>query len=354
MKIKISYHTVFFFIYGLIAFNIFSFASTPPDQPIPSNDLTIIQELVSVTNTDTDFLSAKLAIDKIIDPSVNEADVTKQVEQMVIDVQAMLGDNPTELEIVLALRKYLYDAGEWNDFKPFSYDMNDPLGKSPTSRLLHNYLRTRKGNCVSMPILHAILGRKLGLDMTLSTAPEHIFVKFKNNTGGIVNIEATSGGYPSRDLWYQQTMPMTKQALENGVYLKSLSDTQSIAIMAHSVLEYYNKNKMFNDMIELSQFLISQNESDATANVYLGQAYGGIIQKEFKETKPNQYSVSPEKQGHFQFLAEQSDKAFFQAESLGWRPPLDRNFAKEQEDQKRLERLAKQPALIHLPPHTPP
>ena len=61
------------------------------------------------------------------------------------------------------LIQYLYHPGEWNDNKPFQYDLDDPLGtKKPNNKLISNYLKTRKGNCVSMPILVQSLGERLG------------------------------------------------------------------------------------------------------------------------------------------------------------------------------------------------
>ena len=65
------------------------------------------------------------------------------------------------------------------------------------NKLISTYLATRRGNCVSMPILMLIIGERMGLDLALSTAPLHIFIRHREG-GREVNLEATSGGHPAR------------------------------------------------------------------------------------------------------------------------------------------------------------
>jgi len=69
-----------------------------------------------------------------------------------------------------------------------------------------------------MPFLFIILGDKLGIDVTASTAPLHVFVKFTDTDGKTYSLETTSGANFSRDAWYREQMPMTNQAIDNGVY----------------------------------------------------------------------------------------------------------------------------------------
>ena len=52
-----------------------------------------------------------------------------------------------------ALKRYIYEPGEWNNFQPYQYDMDDPLGTKLSNKLLSHYLAAKKGNCVTMPFL---------------------------------------------------------------------------------------------------------------------------------------------------------------------------------------------------------
>jgi regulator of sirC expression with transglutaminase-like and TPR domain len=173
-----------------------------------------------------DFARAKLAVDRFVDPAIDEAAALAELDGMMAIIGKMLGTLPpelasTDIEKMKALRAVLYEPGHWNNARPFQYDLSDPLGQQPRAQFLTSYLATRKGNCVSMPMLFLALGERLGLDMTLSTAPLHIFVKFTDRaTGKTWNLETTSGAGFTRDEHYHKNLPITDAAVANGVYLR--------------------------------------------------------------------------------------------------------------------------------------
>ena len=133
-------------------------------QPINQHPL---RQLLGGDQT-VNFLDAKLLIDQHIDPTFDEVSIRKQIETMADDILRMVQPHTASLAKAMALKRYLYKPGPWNQYNPFTYDLKDPQGISIKSKLLHHYLATRKGNCVSMPILVVILGERLGLDITLS------------------------------------------------------------------------------------------------------------------------------------------------------------------------------------------
>lgn len=65
-----------------------------------------------------------------------------------------------------------------------------------------------------MPMVFLILADWLGLDVTLATAPGHVFLRYRTESGRVINIEATSGGHPARDQRFRERMPMTDLALK--------------------------------------------------------------------------------------------------------------------------------------------
>ncbi len=135
-----------------------------------------------------DFAKAKLTIDRLIDPSIDAASVMRELDALTAAVKSRIpagASRRSQLDILLAT---LYQPGAWNGNRPFTYDLADPFGKNHTSKLLSAYLTTRKGNCVSMPILVAIIGQRLGLGLTLATAPEHVLVKAVDDEGRWLNL----------------------------------------------------------------------------------------------------------------------------------------------------------------------
>ena len=66
-------------------------------------------------------------------------------------------------------------------YEPFGYDFKDVFGhKTQESLFVSKLLKTRKGNCHSLPYLYKILAEELGVDAHLALAPNHVYIKHKN------------------------------------------------------------------------------------------------------------------------------------------------------------------------------
>jgi hypothetical protein len=166
--------------------------------PLGSVDQTIlnrVKAVLDVPEDKIDFTYSKLTLDKMVDPSIDVDRETERIDQMAQAILAM-GSFENSGAKAWALKRFLYEAGEWNQFHTFAYDFHDPRGEKMENRLLPSYMNSRRGNCVSMPSLFVVLAQKLGLDVSLSTAPGHFFVKLTLDDGTI-NIEPTSDGKKS-------------------------------------------------------------------------------------------------------------------------------------------------------------
>lgn len=168
---------------------------------------TVVRDVVSLPNGQLDYARAKLALDQVIDPSIDPDSVEEEISKLVAAARAFAGARASEGAKIDAVRKVLYEAGPWNANRPFTYDQADPLGANVKHKLLSHYLKTRLGNCVTMPTLFMIVGRGLGLNLTLTTAPLHVLVRYSHPAFPPLNIEATSGGGFARNQWYRQKMP---------------------------------------------------------------------------------------------------------------------------------------------------
>ena len=82
-------------------------------------------------------------------------------------------------------------------------------------------------------MLFVALAQRLGLNATLSTAPDHMFVKYTDDvTGKTVDLETTSGAYPARDAYIRQNMPMTDASIANGILCWSARKTGTAPLRA--------------------------------------------------------------------------------------------------------------------------
>lgn len=267
-----------------------------------------------------DVADAKLRFDKLDDPQTDIQGRLKEIDAMAQTIRTMAGSSaPARLRLIM-LRKYIYEAGVWNDNKPFQYDLTDPLGKKPANRLLSTYLRTHRGNCVSMPILFVALAQRLGLKATLSTAPNHMFVKYMDDvTGKTINLETTSGAYPARDVYIRQNMPMTDEAIANGIYMKTLSKKEVLAVMADIVIEHAFATGQYQQGWDIANVISPYYPNNLSALLAPTNAALGLIQIEFLSKYPTKADIPPQLIDRFNFLEKAVPGALNHAYALGWR-----------------------------------
>jgi Transglutaminase-like superfamily len=266
----------------------------------------------------TNYLSAKLALDDLISPT--PTGVSREIGIFVDAVRQMAGPNPTVPYKVAAIRKVIYVRGPWNGNRPFGYDLADPFGLRIENKLLSTYMRTRLGNCVSMPTLFMILAERVGLDASFVVAPLHVFVRFAHPARGPTNVETTSGAHFTRDDWYRQKMPMNDRAIDAGVYMRALTKAEGVALLATTVLEYLERQHRYQDVVDVAGVILRANPRDALTMVKRGSAFGHILQAEFLNRFPSPASIPPSLQSRYRMLADLNRRAFEDAERLGWEP----------------------------------
>lgn len=283
-------------------------------------DIQALKALLTTPEKRLDLAKAKIAIDRMIDPEADARATLEQLDTLAARIKARFpveATNQTKLELLVTS---LAQPGPWNDYRPFSYDLDDPFGKDIRNKLLSTYLATRKGNCVSMPILMVILGEKLGLDMTLATAPEHVLVKFRNDQGQWINIEATSFG-TKRDAGYQQEMGITPKAMANGIYLRPLSKRESVGVMLSTLMEFYRERGKYTHQLAVADLALQANPKDTVAMLHKGSAYYKLMKTVYMDRFPTQAAIPPGKQAEFANLRRSNMLWFQKAEALGWVEP---------------------------------
>ncbi|MVA59345.1 transglutaminase family protein [Agrobacterium vitis] len=267
-----------------------------------------------------DLLDVKLAVDAMVDPSINTEAVKSMIDRMAAEVTAMAGKDADSATKLAALKRYLYESGAWNDNKPFQYDLDDPLGIKPANRLLQRYLTVRRGNCITMPILFMVLGQRIGLSMTLAETPLHVFVKYTDDAGKVWNLEPTSGGGFTRDEWYRKKLPMSDQAVANGVYLRALSYQEAIAVIASFLVECEIGKGQFENALAVSDVLLRHYPNFAYVLVKQGSAYSGLLRRELAGKYTRMEEIPPDLKAKADQWYGRNMEAFAKAEALGWRP----------------------------------
>lgn len=267
-----------------------------------------------------DLAQAKLELDSLVMPSVDVDAELAQIDAMAAELAAMIPAGADSWAKVEVLRRYLFEAGPWNDNRPFAYDMADPYGKLPGNKLLADYLDDRQGNCITMPILMIVLGQRIGLDMTAASAPIHVLVKFRDDEGKLWNLEATSGGFPARDQHYRDLLPISDRALETGIYLQPLTKVETVAIMAEVVMEDQIAKGRYMDGMAIADIALDHYPLFVQAMVRRGSAAFLIIEQDFKAQYPTIEAVPEAERPRLDYLLRVNQTMFDKAENLGWQP----------------------------------
>jgi regulator of sirC expression with transglutaminase-like and TPR domain len=265
-----------------------------------------------------DPLTIKVKVDDLVSGQPDGPQVRQAVDALEAKLDELIPANANDLDKLGALKHLLYVSGPWNDERPFSYDKSDPLGKKPENKFLNRYIITRQGNCVTMPILFMILGKHVGLNMTLAEAPFHLLVKYTDNAGAAWNLEATSGGGFSRDVKYRQDLPMTDKAVENGVYLRGLSNEETTAIIASHLVEHLVHSGEFENAIVAADVLLKHYPRSANLMVWKGSAYSQILRRDIVAKYHRESDMTPEIRAYADRLYQENLSAFADAETLGW------------------------------------
>ncbi|MGH8085510.1 MAG: transglutaminase family protein [Lysobacter sp.] len=283
-----------------------------------NDDLASLRSQLQSPDDRVDYAAAKLAVDRLIDPSTDVAAVRRHLDEWERAVRGNVPANPSARQVLDALIKTLYEPGPWNQGKPFSYDLTDPLGTNPKNKQLATYLATRQGNCVSMPILFVILGQRLGLPIALATAPNHVLVKFADDTQHMwLNVEATEGGF-KYDSSYQRETRISGVALDNGLYLRPLLPHEGVGVIAGTLMEHYGAKKDGDALMAVADLALAANPKDPVAMIWKANAYYFQTQRRIRSKYPNAADVPPELHEEYRRLTQENLAWYAKAESLGW------------------------------------
>jgi regulator of sirC expression with transglutaminase-like and TPR domain len=305
----------------LLAFLLFFTLLTPqPANAAPRADpVAVVKSVLNAPDNRLDYLEAQIAFDRLFDPAADPVAMRRVVERLTAAARSLAGERPSDGVKFDAIRKVVYTSGPWNDHRPFAYDLTDPKGQKPGSQRLSTYLRTRRGNCVSMPILLLIIANRMGMTVNLAAAPLHLFVRYTlPTTGKAYNIEATNGGNLTRDIWYRQNFPISDRAMESGIYLRALNTREGIATMATTVVETLISQGTYQQAVDVADAILKINPRETHVMIKRGSAIGHIIQVEFTSHFPGEALIPPALRPRYQSLITDNANMFAKAEALGW------------------------------------
>lgn len=111
---------------------------------------------------------------------------------------------------------------------PKKYDFEDFWGHKDFKKMfVSKLLKEGSGQCHSLPLFFLLLCEKMNAEAHLAFAPNHSYIKFKDNRGKWHNIELTNGLLAS-DHFIIESGYIKAEALQNKIYMEALTKKQTI------------------------------------------------------------------------------------------------------------------------------
>jgi tetratricopeptide (TPR) repeat protein len=115
----------------------------------------------------------------------------------------------------------------------YNYDrIHNPDHSNSQDIFIHGLLTgQRSGTCVSIPVMHVAIGRRLGYPMKLSLAKGHVFARWDSPTERL-NLEANGEGAQcfSDDHYHSWPALISQDDIDSGRFLKSLEPAEELAV----------------------------------------------------------------------------------------------------------------------------
>jgi hypothetical protein len=183
---------------------------------------------------------------------------------------------------------FMTDTIPENNFKPYTYDFDDFYGKKDyTKQFVTKLIKTKTGNCHSLPVLYKLLCNEIGYPAYLALAPNHCYIKHPSEKGSWTNVEMTNASFP-RDQWLIKTSAITVESIKKGVYMSALTPKEEIAFtffdLANSYKYSYGYDKFF---MEIARTGLKYYPNSMELNTILSNCLLDWINKEKEKTKPN-------------------------------------------------------------------
>lgn len=129
---------------------------------------------------------------------------------------------------------------------PFEYDFEDYMGRDDFTKVfVTKLLETGSGQCNSLPRLYLILAEEIGAEAFLSLSPNHSYIKFRDEHENWYNLELTNNMF-TLDSFILQSGYIKSEALQNEIYMQTLSNRQLMAVLLANLAMGYG-HKFGND-----------------------------------------------------------------------------------------------------------
>ncbi|MBI4398455.1 MAG: tetratricopeptide repeat protein [Candidatus Omnitrophica bacterium] len=180
------------------------------------------------------IVDSAILFSKQVDPSINGEEIKSKIKKLADEIRPRIENEKSPQKILDTLRECVYER--WGfDVQPVEgiragtgyYDTLIRMSRESPKAIYENsflvpVLEKKQGNCLGLTSVYLALAEELKLPLYPVVVPYHIFPRYDDGNVRI-NIETTAYGANLSDEFYAKISRISKQAIRNGAYLKTLS-----------------------------------------------------------------------------------------------------------------------------------
>lgn len=186
------------------------------------------------------------------------------IDLMALQILAKLNDNPSDLDKIHAINDFIFYEKKFR-FPPQSIHAKE----IDTYTFLSSVIDSRRGVCLGVSILYLTLAQRLGLPLEIITPPGHIFIRYKDKTGNIINIETTARGvdYPSDVYLGIETKKLQQRNIKEVIGLACINQAsvywqsehyETAVSLYKKAMKYLPEDPQLNLMLGLNLMFVGQ------------------------------------------------------------------------------------------------
>lgn len=226
-----------------------------------------IDKLLSLPEKKIDIGTASLILAKEIYPNLDIKVYSAKIDAMVEGVRIITKGSTNPDYRIRVLNTYLYKIAG------IKYDLSDPYAEKLENRYLNGILDTKKGSCVTMPLLYLTIAQRLGYPVYPVGLPWHLILRYADSKLKMQNIEATGGGGYVSDEEYIQVLQISDRSIKSGAYLRTMTYREFLADLVAQNGIYWGMHGDYRKAIIYIEKCVKINPKSADHYKTLGTAY---------------------------------------------------------------------------------
>ena len=250
-----------------------------------------------------DLKQAVFAVEQAYDTNLVYADFNKRIQEAVSIIgEKMKEDKMNPLNNtakIMTLFRYMTDTLQVYSAQvekkvtsyPKSYDFEDFWGRQDYRKMfVSKLLQSNGGQCHSLPLLFLILSDEINAEAYLSFAPNHSFIKFKDQRAKWHNLELTNGMLAS-DHFMIQSGYIKAEAIQSRIYLEPVSRRETIAQCLNDLAQEYIREFGYDTFVKrCTNEVLGQFENNLTAHQINANYYSSLAELIVTQYRMNGWS----------------------------------------------------------------